>query len=179
MAHGAETVKTKEIVFDASSALLHRGTGIGTYTRSLAAALKEKYDGEVELLLPLAPREEDLFCEGESEDRSQRLGRFLKENKARLCHIPQNGLGLPAETAHRRHQNGARADAVTVIVPEDDDRPPLADKRQNHLDGGGNAGKRHCPGNAFQRRIEELFARRSGQAPLGHQLLNDAAHVFR
>lgn len=97
MAHGAETVKTKEIVFDASSALLHRGTGIGTYTRSLAAALKEKYDGEVELLLPLAPREEDLFCEGESEDRSQRLGRFLKENKACLCHIPQNGLGLPAE----------------------------------------------------------------------------------
>ena len=93
--------------------------------------------------------------------------------------VRQKRLGHPAETTHRRHQNGARADAVAIIVPEDDDRSPLADKRQDHLDGGGNARKRHRPGNAFQRRIEELFARRSGQAPLGHQLLNDAAHVFR
>ena len=93
--------------------------------------------------------------------------------------VRQKRLSFPAETPHRRHQDGARADAITVIVPEDDNRPLLADERQNHLNGGGNARKRRRPGNAFQRRIEELFARRSGQAPLGHQLLNDAAHVFR
>ena len=110
------SLNRKEIVFDASSALLHRGTGIGTYTLSLAAALKEGCGDAVELLPPLGPREEDLFCEGEAASRPALLGRYLKEHGAKLCHIPQNGIGLPSEKVSL--ETVTLHDMIPYVYPE-------------------------------------------------------------
>ena len=97
----------EKIGFDARGAIWYRGTGIGTYTYQLAAELQRCFPlDQLCFFLPGAEyqgldfscREQFIPLENKKNYWSAEfLPRALKEQKIALYHVPQNGIGLPAE----------------------------------------------------------------------------------
>ena len=97
----------EKIGFDARGAIWYRGTGIGTYTYQLAAELQRQLPQEkLHFFLPGAEyqaldfscREQFIPLENKKNYWSMEfLPREIEAQKIVLYHVPQNGIGLPAE----------------------------------------------------------------------------------
>lgn len=100
-----------KIGFDARGAFWYRGTGIGTYSYQLAANLSRLAAGQVEYVLPGSEYTDFDFADSVqcslAETSSDYFGDvflpcWLEQNKIRLYHVPQNGIGLPCAAACRK-----------------------------------------------------------------------------
>lgn len=97
------TLKPNTIAIDGRGAFFYRGTGIGTYTWQLLSRLP----GEIPDLEIFLPGQEYQTMQITADDvsldpradlwRQWFLPRAIKEKAVGLYHVPQNGLGLPAE----------------------------------------------------------------------------------
>lgn len=88
------------IAIDGRSALLYRGTGIGTYTRQLLAHLSEEIS-DLHILLPGMEYQSFSFSADSSEPkdlwRNEFLRDYIRKHHIDIYHVPQNGIGLPRQ----------------------------------------------------------------------------------
>lgn len=96
---GGILLKHPNIAIDGRSALLYRGTGIGTYTRRLLAHLPSELP-DLHILLPGMEYRDFSFSDEEEREpkelwRNEFLQSYIRKHRIDLYHVPQNGIGLP------------------------------------------------------------------------------------